>query len=83
MVAGVEALAWSMFLLDGISNPSCPALCRASTSLEFQRKIWMAGTIGERSDAVLQTAMAKREMAPFFDRPYPAMPIMGDATCAS
>src|SRR6202035_4816638 len=30
-------------------------------------KTWMAGTIGERSDAVLRTAMAS-EATPFFER---------------
>jgi hypothetical protein len=31
------------------------------------RKTWMAGTIGERSDAVLRTAMAS-EATPFFEQ---------------
>jgi hypothetical protein len=35
-------------------------------------KTWMAGTIGERSDAVLRTAMAS-EATPFFERLCPAM----------
>jgi hypothetical protein len=34
----------------------------------------MAGTIGERSDAVLRTAMAS-EATPFFERLCPAMTI--------
>jgi hypothetical protein len=35
-------------------------------------KTWMPGTIGERSDAVLRTAMAS-EATPFFERLWPGM----------
>jgi protein ImuA len=41
----------------GISSPSCPAVCRASTAWRHKKKDVDGRDIGERSDAVLRTAM--------------------------